>query len=151
VRIGGHIARHKVWVMGSNISDVCNVRANYGTICVLQSCFLASFRMSCTAKHASLNTLCPETNAHLGGSRTLGEMESMQLAASGLSHVMSEFQMRSNMCIVDVCRTCRLISILCTCNGNNSAGYDRVCVPYDTIEAMVSTRIVFGMNIMIGV
>ena len=84
--------RHTV---GSGIAAPCNVRANYGIIRLMQSSFLASFRMSSTHNLASVFRVRPETSSSQGGSRSLGEMETMQLLASGMTHSLKEFSISS--------------------------------------------------------
>ena len=73
--------------IGSGSGVPGNVLVNYGMIRVMQSCFLASIRMSCTSQPCSIDSLRPTRGAAMGGSKSLGEMECTQLMASGLRNV----------------------------------------------------------------
>ena len=95
----------RVYPMVGNIIGTDSVRANYGTIRVMQSCFLASHRSSGTARIASKSTKSCASSASKGGSKVLGEMEVTQLVGSGLSHCLQELSDRSDVHVVSVCTT----------------------------------------------
>ncbi len=84
VTVGGVNPKRNVMTMKSDYIVGRVVKANFGVIRLAQSCFLASLRMSCTATKAGVNTMKPSVAVSEGGSKTLGEMECMQLRASGL-------------------------------------------------------------------
>jgi hypothetical protein len=66
--VSRHTPRKNVTTQGgTKVSK--NVRANYGIIRVMQSCFLASFRMSCTSKSAGIYNLVPSSRSSQGGSK----------------------------------------------------------------------------------
>jgi hypothetical protein len=123
---------------------IASVSVNYGVIRLMQSCFLASIKMSCTTTTSSISNLEPSYRASEGGSKSLGEMECMQLQATGMVHVLSEFEDRSDMCVVMVCRACGLVSIVCTCSDTSRGqlGYNRTRMPYSTLRFMVASKVV---------
>ena len=85
VVISGHKPMRNV-TMPDGVTVVSTyVRANYGIIQVMQSCFLASLRMSCSSRSVGPHSLMPNNRSSQGGSKSLGEMECMQLVASGMS------------------------------------------------------------------
>ena len=89
------------------------VRANYGIIRVMQSCFLSSFKMSATADVAGGTRRVASRHSSIGGSKGLGEMEVTQMIASGLSHTLCELSDRSDVHIVEVCTRCKRLVGLC--------------------------------------
>ena len=128
-------------------------RANYGLIRVMQSCFVSSTRMSSTFQCASVHSTSINTKSSCGGSKSLGEMECMQLMASGMKYCMQEFVERSNMCNVQVCRTCRCLRIVCVCAKDNIVDSDSVVsnvdivgMPYKSIVSIVSWKVGFDIN-----
>ena len=104
--------------------------------------------MSCTASTSTVNKLVPNTAASEGGSKSLGEMECMQLYASGLSHTLSELMNRADMCVVSLCRQCKLVSILCDCevSTRGSLGYDEIRIPYKSLKFMIAFKIAYNVN-----
>lgn len=64
---------------------------------VMQSLFLASFRISCTHRLARSTRVRPETSSSRGGSSSLGEMEATQLMASGIVSDLDEFNISSDV------------------------------------------------------
>ena len=137
----------------NGISMVSRVRANYGFIRVMQSCFVASTRMSSTYECASVHSTSINTKSSYGGSKSLGEMECMQLMASGMNNCMQEFVERSNMCNVQVCRTCRCLRIVCISAKDNIVNSDSVVsnvdiigMPYKSIVSIVSWKVGFDIN-----
>jgi DNA-directed RNA polymerase beta subunit len=151
--ISGHKPRRRVTSAdGATVISKC-VRANYGYIRVMQSCFLASCRMSCTSRSAGLYNLTPSSRSAHGGSKSLGEMECMQLVASGMSACVQEFVNRSNMCIVDVCRRCRLLLILCTCTSEQQrvVGVDQIKLPYTSVMSITASKVGFGANTRLNI
>jgi hypothetical protein len=80
-------------------------------------------------------------------------MECMQLMASGMTGCLEEFTNRSDMCVVGVCRRCRLLSIVCVCvqSGGDDIGVDRVRLPYRTIRAIVSSKVALDTNVRLTI
>ena len=107
-----------------HMSIVSSVRANYGIIRVMQSCFLASIRMSSTHECAGIYSTSLNTRSSEGGSKSLGEMECMQLMASGMTRCIEEFVERSDMCNVNICRVCKCLKMLCVCSRGESQHTD---------------------------
>ena len=103
VVINENTVARKVYAIGSNIAEKRNVRVNYGTIRVMQSCFLASHRVSATSGMPSVSAKNMNTSSSTGGSKSLGEMEVTQLIALGLTHCIAELSDRSDMHVVYVC------------------------------------------------
>lgn len=145
VIINEDVVVRKVYTIGSSIAEKRNVRVNYGTIRVMQSCFLASHRMSATASMSSASAKNMNTSSSTGGSKSLGEMEVTQLIASGLTHSIAELSDRSDMHVVDVCNDCRLISDMCTCL-HKGIDTQRMVFPLDTIKYAYASRIALGLN-----
>jgi len=79
------------------MSFMSEVRANYGVIRVMQSCFLASVRMSSTFECTGAYSTSVNAKSSTGGSKSLGEMECTQLMASGMTKCIEEFIERSDM------------------------------------------------------
>ncbi len=52
------------------------------------------------------------------------------------------------MCVVDVCRRCNLLLIVCTCilDQQNVVGVDKMRLPYTTVMSIVSSKIAFDAN-----
>ena len=96
VVVSGIVPRMKVtkydWM-----SFMSEVRANYGVIRVMQSCFLASVRMSSTFECTGAYSTSVNAKSSTGGSKSLGEMECTQLMASGMTKCIEEFIERSDM------------------------------------------------------
>ena len=88
--MSGHGTMKNVTMPNDETVQPMCVRANYGIIRLMQSCFLASLRMSCTSRSAGPHTFVPNNRSSQGGSKSLGEMECMQLVASGMSSCMQE-------------------------------------------------------------
>jgi len=129
------------------------VRANYGVTRVMQSCFVSSTRMSSTYECASIHSTSINTKSSYGGSKSLGEMECMQLMASGMTNCMQEFVERSNMCNVQLCRTCRCLRIVCICPKESVVdpdstvlNVDTIGMPYKSILSIVSWKVGFDIN-----
>jgi len=144
--INEHPVARKVHRVGSNISEKRNVRANYGTIRVMQSCFLASHRVSATSSMSSRFVKKMNTSSSSGGSKSLGEMEVTQLIASGLSHCITELSDRSDVHLVDVCTHCRLLDDICDCEHKGNS-LDKMLLPLDAIKYAYASRIALNMNI----
>ena len=137
----------------SGMTIISGVRANYGVIRVMQSCFVSSTQMSSTYECASVHSTSINAKSSFGGSKSLGEMECMQLMASGMNNCMQEFVERSNMCSVQVCRTCRCLRIVCVCAKDNIVDSDSVVsnvdiigMPYKSILSIVSWKVGFDIN-----
>ena len=144
VKIGGYHIRRKVHTVKSSIGAIENVRANYGIIRVMQSCFLASHRMSVTSVESTKFMKRANRSSTTGGSKSLGEMEVTQLIASGLKHTILELSDRSDIHQVQVCRSCRLLSDLCECTEFN--GVDHLVLPLDTIRYIYASRVVLNLS-----
>jgi RNA polymerase Rpb2, domain 6 len=153
VTIRGVIPRRLVTSIRGGTVIAKSVRCNYGYIRVVQSCFLASLRMSCTTSHSGAHSLSINTRSNHGGSRSLGEMECMQLMASGMTGCLEEFTNRSDMCVVGVCRRCRLLSIVCVCaqSSDDDLGVDIIRLPYRTIKAIVSSKVGLNANVRLTI
>jgi hypothetical protein len=67
VTMEGQYVRRKVYARKSNIPDTKNVRVNYGIIRVMQSCFLASHRMSATSSMSARHTTRSNRSSATGG------------------------------------------------------------------------------------
>jgi hypothetical protein len=126
------------------------VRASYGVIKVLmQSSFLASFRSSSTFKLAGSSKIKPEGMSSRGGSRSLGEMECMQLLASGMTSTLSEFSILSDMRVINVCRlVCRCPQIICECEVDHIP-VDRMRVPDRLLRLVVYNYLVYKKKLIL--
>jgi RNA polymerase Rpb2, domain 7 len=149
VTIRGVTPRRLVTSTRGDMVTAKSVRCNYGYIRLIQSSFLASLRMSCKASCSGAHSLNINTRSNHGGSRSLGEMECAQLMASGMIGCLEEFTNRSDMCVVEVCRRCRLLSIVCVCEQSegSSLGVDRIRLPYRTIKAIASSKVGLDVNV----
>ena len=108
--------------------------ANYGTIRVMQSVFMASTKMSFTSKMAGKYTMVPSKKSSYGGSKNLGEMEIMQLDASGMKYVLQEFIDRSDMAVIDIiCCSCNHIKMVCDC-PNDTTNTAKIMVRASSIQ-----------------
>lgn len=95
--------------------------ANYGTIRVMQSVFMASTKMSFTSKMAGKYTMVPSKKSSYGGPKSLGEMVKMHLDASGMKYVPQEFiDDRSDMAVIDICCSCNHIKMMCDCPNDTT-------------------------------
>jgi hypothetical protein len=119
----------------------------------MQSCFVSSTRMSSTYECASVHSTSINTKSSCGGSKSLGEMECMRLMASGMTNCMQEFIERSNMCKVQVCRTCRCLRLVCVCAKDTTVDSDSVVsnvdivgMPHKSIVSIVSWKVGFDIN-----
>jgi hypothetical protein len=148
IKVSGGYVMKKQYKVGSGIVENVKVQANFGTTRVMQSCFLASFKVSCTHKLCGSRQTRPNSRSAQGGSKSLGEMELMQLMASGLTHTLEEFITKSDMQVVEVCRVCRCISIACVCD-EPSKGYDLVRLSFSTIKYILSMKAAFGVSILL--
>jgi hypothetical protein len=88
---------------------------HHGIILVMQSIFMASNRVSCTAEPCRSTMMLPNSLSSLGGSKSLGKMELFQLYASGMKHILQEFKDRSDKCVVECCQQCKSLKIVCIC------------------------------------
>lgn len=147
VIINNIVPRRKVVRPGTGVGSVVEqvVRANYGIIRVMQSCFLASTRMSCTHQCSKPHALVVNSKSRSGGSKSLGEMECTQLAAAGLTNCLEEFMDRSDMCLIDMCRVCRCLSIVCVCTGG-VRNLNRIKLPYRTVKFIIASKVGFDIN-----
>ena len=148
VHMFGSPIRRVLRPVGSNIPRPCNVRANYGIIRLMQSSFLASFRMSSTHNLAPGFRVRPETSSSRGGSRSLGEMETMQLLASGMTHSLKEFSISSDMRIVDVCRRCRCVTVICECDTEHTET-DRMRISDKLLKFVICTYVAYKTKILL--
>mmetsp|Transcript_2713 Transcript_2713/g.7224 ORF Transcript_2713/g.7224 Transcript_2713/m.7224 type:complete len:810 (+) Transcript_2713:24952-27381(+) len=121
------------------------VRANYGIIRVMQSSFLASFRMSATSSLARAAQLTPEHMSSRGGSRSLGEMEVTQLLASGMVNTLNEFNASSDLIVVEVCRQCGCITFICECDGSNKS-VNKVKIPNRLLKCVVMNYLLYKIK-----
>ena len=135
------------------VSVISNVRANYGMIRVMQSCFLGSIRMSSTYECAGMYSTSVNTRSSEGGSKSLGEMECTQLMASGMTECIGEFIERSDACEVHVCRLCRCLKLVCVCPREDTediesaaSHVDTIKMPYRSIVSIVSWKVGFDIN-----
>jgi len=140
-------------VKPDNMSLTSAVRANYGIIRIMQSCFLASIRMSSTYECSGVHSTSVNTKSSEGGSKSLGEMECTQLMASGMTRCLEEFIERSDMCNVDMCRVCRCLRIVCICSDtkiecseSEISDVDVIKMPYRSIVSIVSWKVGFDIN-----
>jgi hypothetical protein len=132
--------KRRGYTRNSMIPHMETVMCNYGTIRVMQSVFTASSRLSYTSVPSSSGSKRIQGGQRTGGGNTLGEMEFMQLEASGLGACMQEFVNRSDMCIVDVCICCNKISMLCTCSVGQKLYEARI--RYSTIRYVVGMAVI---------
>jgi hypothetical protein len=87
-------------VKNSGMTQNMPVRVNYGMIRVMQSVFMASNKMSFTATPTHRYTSTPASRSSHGGSKSLGEMELLQLYGAGLKHTLQELKDRADSCII---------------------------------------------------
>jgi DNA-directed RNA polymerase beta subunit len=113
----------KVLTMASNIHRTVNVKVNYGVIRVMQSIFMASSKVSYTSSNSRSREFTVSNTSSHGSSKSLGEMDLCQLEASGFRATLQELSRRSDLCVVDVCCTCKCIKILCACTDDNIIYY----------------------------
>jgi hypothetical protein len=97
--------------------------------------------------------LVPSSKSSQGGSKSLGEMECMQLVASGMTGCMQEFVNRSDMCTVDVCRGCKMLLIVCTCTleERHVVSVDRIKLPYTSVMSIISSKVAFDANTRLSI
>lgn len=131
--------KRKCMSMNSSIPSIENVRCNYGTIRVIQSVFMSSNRMSCTMQRCSRFSISPSSSSASGGSKSLGEMELLQLYGSGMKHVIQEFKDRSDSCIVKCCGSCMCLCIVCICDEDTD--------PFDCILSSSSVTAIVAMKV----
>jgi len=146
VYMDGHIVKAKKGSVHSKIVSVVPVRANYGTIRVMQSSFLASFRMSSTYSLAGSRTMRAQSRSSMGGSRSLGEMEVMQLLASGMTHTLTELSVSSDMIRVNVCRVCRCLEIMCECVGDHNE-FDIMRISNKSVKFIVANYVAYRIKV----
>ena len=145
VEIAGSTVRRSTSTMQSGIKYVSDVVANYGMIRVMQSSFLASFRQSSTYRCCHQSRARPDTSSSGGGSRSLGEMEIMQMLGSGMVHTLSEFALESDIVVVDVCRMCRCLTMLCEC-ADHQTGTDKIRLPYRSVKFAITLYVSHGLR-----
>ena len=76
----------------------------------------------------------------MSSSRYLGKIEITQLLVSGMTNILSEFSMSSDIRVVQVCRSYRKISMMCEClNGPKQA--NRMCISNKMLKFVLSTYI----------
>lgn len=131
------------------VSHQDQVRVNYGIIRVMQSSYLASFRVSATASVTGPNRINPDTSSSRGGSRSLGEMEVMQMLANGLSYTLSEFSIRSDTRIVEVCMSCRCMTVMCSC-ASDSHTVDRMYIPNRLYRFALHAYIAYQLKVTLS-
>lgn len=144
----GHTITRRIQPMHGNIIGTGPVRANYGTIRVMQSCFLASYRSSGTARMASSRSKTSAKPASQGGSKILGEMEVTQLVGSGLSHCLQELSDRSDVHVVTMCSACNLLLDICVCDPILKRP-TRIALPLETIKFIYASRVALDLNVLL--
>ena len=135
----------KIKLPTSIIKSTDRVRSNYGIIRVIQSSFLVSFRMSCTHSIVSSSNILPETSS----SRSLGEMATTQLLVSSMTNILNEFSISLDIRVVQVCRSCRKITMICEClNGPKQA--HRMRISNRLLNFALSTYIAHKTRVLFG-
>ena len=106
---------------------------------------VASFKMSCTHSIAGSSRILPETFS----SRYLGEMEVTHLLISDMTSILSEFSMLSDIRVVQVCMSCRTISMIRECiNGPKQV--DRIRIANKMLKFVVSAYIAHKTRILLA-
>lgn len=148
VEVSGEEVKRITSTVHDSIRVSSSVRVNHGIIRVMQSSFLSSFRRSSTSRLAGISRLRPETSSSRGGSRSLGEMEILQLAASGMVSVLNEFNIASDSTVVSICRRCRCLTMICECDNGNMC-IDSIRLPYRTIKGIITLYCVHRVKVLI--
>jgi hypothetical protein len=66
-----------------------------------------------------------------------------QLEASGFKYCLEEFSQRSDLCVVEACKNCRCITILCICSATvkEEFGVFKSLIPSSSVKAMLGVRV----------
>lgn len=141
-----------VWTIGSSATTVDSARVNCGVVRVMQSAFMASTKMSCAQRTAKSHNMSAVSGSSAGGSKSLGEMELVQLEASGFRACMEEFMQRSEACVVEVCRNCSCILMLRGCNNEQKSAHGTcdAILSSSSVRAMTGIRVTAGLNTKLG-